>query len=1427
MIVVGALVVASVAPAAPPAAGAGGKAWGEVVAARSDPERGADAPATVAPVAGEGMDRGWRDGLPDGVEIPDPFTGKDRPWLLPGVDTPTGPEPAAAADARDPTRPGRPVPLSPTASSGSRDPHPPIIVQGDDGFATCACVRDGSGSAQDPYLIARWRIELEEGQTGITLRNTTAHVVIRDNLVTGLEGGARGMREGTTAMMLDNATHVTVRSNVLTELFRGIVSAVPGDRPTDVTIVGNRLEGFESVPRPDCVPDPDSPCSVDVGILVHRGRGTRVADNVLHNVGAWDGGIRAVDVSETVIEGNELTHAHGIAVSGRNLTVRNNTLQDVHPELTAEPRMGGIQAFGDGIEILDNAMSGTSWIDVSRPPPGEAPVRDIEQVRIEGNRISDSAGIKVRPPWGRRVSDVTVRDNVVSGGGIIVERTARTDVTNNTVRTSIGDWGILVDDSSGASVRGNDVSAAEAVREAPRWFPYGFFTGFLEPVGLRIWASGTVATGNSIQGYDTGITLATAHRAEIRDNQGEALGLGIEIDRSARGLYRNNTFTDTDRAVTVRARSRRDANLDIDASNTANGLPFRHIVGARNLTIDGRDQQYSYLGLTEARNVTIRNLTMTGEGDGVYLADVEDVRLLDSTFGNNSASVRIGRSDRVTLRGNIFHADAGGAFPVIAFDAWDLFGVPGPADPTGLRIVENTFRPSDDPDRADAELEGIALGALHDTVVARNSFRQMDDAVLDWLGSGTVVSDNAFRGGDVAVRVLASRDTRVEANTIRDHRFGVLEEPLQGWEFVPAPIRLLPPERQIVEHPSKDSRIVNNTITGTQIGIQANGTGVAIAGNTIGFDDLGVYVPGGERTTARIARNLVVGAGVLRPDETDRRWQATAILTENLSETTRVTNNTVRASLGGIGFADVAEDCSTAGTYVARDNHVTGSGVGFELVCGSGSDPEAGRHLLRRNRIVRNGIGLVYVRVDDPSPSSDTAGVVDARRNWWGAASGPTEPGEADGEGDPIRADGADPSAVAVHPWLESRSDRPIDVGVTVTPGDDRPLVGEPVPFEVETDDGSPVASTLRWSPDDAWLRPIEGGRFEETFRLDGAHDRIAAVRTVGGQVGMAEWTVTVREPEAGEEIAVLGPLVRAHRDGFFVVEGETVRLRASLDRDHSRVDDVRFYPKGPGNGSVAAAHSHDGIWVGPEVTYRERGTHEAVLEVTFDSGETVVRSRRLDVRANRAPTARLEMPARVDQAPARVPTDGTATQDPDGHPLTGIYELPGNDLRTFPAPVWRPPAVSWTPPGPGTYTARLRVDDPFGGSAEAAATVAVDDALGVSIDDLWSGGVTDRAILEGRVVDETGAGRSGVEVSVTAEHVDSGVASTTMVVTGEDGGFRVRVPYDVGAGQDGANLPGEHTLTVTASAPNRANLEPDPGPTETDTVTRRYSVGL
>lgn len=296
----------------------------------------------------------------------------------------------------------------PGAVPGVEDPpHPPIHVQGDQDLEDGGLngVRGGSGTADDPYVIANWTFLVQSSPNylvgvtttdgaGIVLEDTDAHVVIRSNTFQGTlperAADARVAVESAPGVVLHNASNVRVVGNAFHDVGGTGLGAVglrassehvtvasntfeDGDRPTialhgasQARIVGNDIQASSH----DCC------ISYDVILLENVRGGTEVRDNTVHAVlGAGLGaGHTAIGLEGNVggnatvrIEGNTVTGEHNaISVWGSlgsyeagRVVVRNNTVDASGVEGTCLFHHGH-----DGV-VAGNQLDGCGGFSVS------------------------------------------------------------------------------------------------------------------------------------------------------------------------------------------------------------------------------------------------------------------------------------------------------------------------------------------------------------------------------------------------------------------------------------------------------------------------------------------------------------------------------------------------------------------------------------------------------------------------------------------------------------------------------------------------------------------------------------------------------------------------------------------------------------------------------------------------------------------------------------------------------------------------------------------------------------------------------------------------------------------------------------------------------------------------------------------------------
>lgn len=412
----------------------------------------------------------------------DPWLTEPNPEAGPGETEGGTAATASGETAAAPAETGQ----APDKDCGDRDPHPPIVVTGNEGLLGLRIAADpvsgdpiyrpgsgvtaGRGTAEDPYLIEGWCIigglhRGGEGADGIWLEGTTDHVVIRNNVVADSRQGIR---------LSGGVSNAAVTQNT-----------VAANDTHGITLEGS--DGNDGIK----IADNEVSANGHNGIRLYRSNGIEVRDNRVTGNGQ---GIVLRGSSDNLVQANTVTdQTQGVVL-----------VPDHDPALPEPER----HAPADRNEIRDNMIARNEWVAVyligahenlvegntireTHPENPEdvddGPAVDISSSReatIRGNLIEDNnAGIRLTIGadnhvtenliidsdlfgiYAFRTADLTLSDNMVLAGGgpgIEVEKAPNEQTTTtieaNSVEGHTGD-GLSIDGIDGLVVDANTISA--------------------------------------------------------------------------------------------------------------------------------------------------------------------------------------------------------------------------------------------------------------------------------------------------------------------------------------------------------------------------------------------------------------------------------------------------------------------------------------------------------------------------------------------------------------------------------------------------------------------------------------------------------------------------------------------------------------------------------------------------------------------------------------------------------------------------------------------------------------------------------------------------------------------------------------------------------------------------------------------------------
>jgi len=147
-----------------------------------------------------------------------------------------------------------------------------------------------------------------------------------------------------------------------------------------------------------------------------------------------------------------------------------------------------------------------------------------------------------------------------------------------------------------------------------------------------------------------GVFLANADNCTVSDNIIQNGNLGIMLTSSANNTLRNNVLIGNKYGVGVSGTSTADYVNYIDESNTVNQKPVIYWIGKRGLTVP---DVAGCVILVDCSEMTVQNLELPGNYDGLLLVDTQSSVIADNVFDSNVEGIRYENSS-----GNLFRNNA-------------------------------------------------------------------------------------------------------------------------------------------------------------------------------------------------------------------------------------------------------------------------------------------------------------------------------------------------------------------------------------------------------------------------------------------------------------------------------------------------------------------------------------------------------------------------------------------------------------------------------------------------------------------------------------------------------------------------------------------------------------------------------------------------
>lgn len=636
--------------------------------------------------------------------------------------------------------------MSPSIQKSPADyvPHGVIRIEGDAQLRAQALVEgwQGAGNETSPYVIERYEIAAMGHDRGISVVNTTCHLIIEDCYV----------HDATFAgISFHNVTNITIASTGFSN----------GQKCIEVS-----SSGFIDIIGTDCT-------LANEGISLFGCANVTIAGN---NCSGNLVGISAEACSNLSMKANS---AHSNVITGIQLTA---VTQSVLVNNSCVGGQFGIRvSLSEQVSILNSTCRGGSGFGIS--------VEDSTGCVVRGNHVSDGyGGVRAILCDGLDVRENQCDDN--RGQGIRVEDSSGSILTYNQCHVNGGDGIVLegcvdilveYNNCTGNGGSGMRCDSSERCRIADNTLENN------SESGIRCCSSSVLdLTGNDVsRSQGDGLHLVECSDVNVSGNACNETDAGIRFNLCGSCEAYNNTVTESVFGIALRDSLgivlRKNRMVDggvfiegplaehwmmheIGPTNTVNGRPVLYLVSATGVEVPGAPGQVILAGCTD---VTIDGLDLSHATVGVEFAFSEGITVINSNcsrgyigvHGFNSTGFKVEDSDcsgNIRSGVEVVGCDIGAVLSVTC-DGNLEFGVRLSAS-SGCEVSA-------------CEISGSAVGISTESspsagLFVSNSISNCSDGVRAVLAHQMQLHMNEIEGCGCGIRLVDSSDMVMASNAL-------------------------------------------------------------------------------------------------------------------------------------------------------------------------------------------------------------------------------------------------------------------------------------------------------------------------------------------------------------------------------------------------------------------------------------------------------------------------------------------------------------------------------------------------------------------------------------------------------------------------------------------------------------------------------------
>ncbi len=166
--------------------------------------------------------------------------------------------------------------------------------------------------------------------------------------------------------------------------------------------------------------------------------------------------------------------------------------------------------------------------------------------------------------------------------------------------------------------------------------------------GLSVGGQGNIVSANSASDCRAAILVSANYQTVIGNMIiGNDLGLSIIPPNAA---IPGNAVVKGNRMVNNTSNFQCQGVNDVDTSNTINGKPIYYWINKQDLSVPS---DAGYVALLNCRNITVQNLVLSNNAEGIMLDGTTDSTVTQCVFSHNDYGVHVSQSNRNYVTGNV------------------------------------------------------------------------------------------------------------------------------------------------------------------------------------------------------------------------------------------------------------------------------------------------------------------------------------------------------------------------------------------------------------------------------------------------------------------------------------------------------------------------------------------------------------------------------------------------------------------------------------------------------------------------------------------------------------------------------------------------------------------------------------------------------